>query len=121
VFGLSHFVYIGITAGMVPVWIPPGGIFWGYMTGTAHIAAGLAIATGIQRRLAATLLAAMCGLFTLLVNGPGILLAPTSRVPWTAFLVSLSITGAAWLVRNAARDDVGVKQFLRRIKPNFAA
>jgi uncharacterized membrane protein len=115
VWGLSHYVFIGITASMVPTWIPAGGIFWGYLTGTAHIAAGLAITSGIQRRLAATLLAAMCGLFTLLVNAPGVFAAPASQPAWTAFLVSLSITGGAWLVRSAAVDAAGSNEFVHRV------
>jgi uncharacterized membrane protein YphA (DoxX/SURF4 family) len=115
VFGLSHFVFIAITAGMVPAWIPPGGVFWGYLTGTAHIAAGLAITSGIERRLAATLLAAMCGVFTLLVTAPGIMAAPDSQAAWTPFFVSLSIAGGAWLVRSAAADGVRARQFLSGI------
>jgi hypothetical protein len=57
----------------------------------------------------------MCGVFTLLVNAPGIAAAPASQPAWTAFLVSLSITGAAWLVRSAAPDDVSPMEFFRRI------
>jgi uncharacterized membrane protein YphA (DoxX/SURF4 family) len=102
VFGASHLAYADFTASMVPGWIP-GPLFWAYFTGAAHIAAGLAIASGFQRRLAATLLTAMCAGFVLLLHVPRVAAAPDSRLEWTMFCVALSITGAAWLVARAAR------------------
>jgi uncharacterized membrane protein YphA (DoxX/SURF4 family) len=81
----------------------PARLFWAYATGAGHAAAGLAILSGIQRRLAATLLAAMCGCFVLLLHAPRVAAAPTSRFEWTMLFVALSITGAAWLIRRAAR------------------
>ena len=100
VFGLSHFVYADFTAKMVPGWIP-GPLFWAYATGTAHLAAGLAIVTGIRVRLAATLLATMCGLFVLLLHLPRVIATPGSQLEWTMMFVALSITGAAWIMRTA--------------------
>ena len=40
---------------MVPAWIPPNQMFWAWATGAGHLAAGLALVSGIQARLAATL------------------------------------------------------------------
>jgi len=100
VFGLSHFVYAQLTAQIVPGWIPAP-LFWAYATGTAHFAAGIAIVTGIRVRLAATLLATMCGLFVLLLHLPRVIAAPHSQIEWTMMLVALSITGAAWIMRTA--------------------
>lgn len=100
VFGLSHFVYADFTAKMVPGWIPAP-LFWAYATGTAHVAAGVAIVLGIRVRLAATLLAAMCGLFVLLLHLPRVIAAPGSQMEWTMMFVALSITGAAWIMRTA--------------------
>lgn len=102
VFGLSHLVYLDFTAAMVPGWIPPGGRFWAYATGFAHLAAGLAIASGILRSLAAALLAGMCGLFFLLVHIPRVAATPTSQAEWNMLFMSLSMAGAAWIVRSAA-------------------
>ena len=98
VFGLSHFVYADFTATMVPGWIPVP-LFWAYATGAGHAAAGLAILTGIKARLAATLEAAMCGSFVLLLHAPRVIAAPDSRFEWTMFFVALSIAGAALLIR----------------------
>jgi uncharacterized membrane protein len=103
VFGASHLVYADFTAKMVPGWIPGGGLFWAYATGIAHIAAGLAITSGVLRRLAAGLLAAMAGVFVVLVHAPRVAADPGSRFEWTMLFVALSIAGAAWLVRRAAR------------------
>jgi uncharacterized membrane protein YphA (DoxX/SURF4 family) len=100
VFGISHFVYADFTAQMVPGWIPAP-LFWAYATGTAHLAAGIAIVAGIRVRLAATLLATMCGLFVLLLHLPRVIATPGSQLEWTMMFVALSITGAAWIMRTA--------------------
>ena len=70
VFGLAHFNYIDFTATFVPAWIPPTQVFWAWATGAGHFAAGLALVSGIQARLAATLHAAMMGSFVVLVAHP---------------------------------------------------
>ncbi len=69
-FGGAHFFYMNLTAPLVPKWLPPSQEFWGYATGIGHIAAGIAILTGVQARLAAILLTAMFVSFTLLVHLP---------------------------------------------------
>jgi uncharacterized membrane protein len=98
VFGLCHFVYVDITASMVPSWMP-GKHFWAYFTGVAHMAAGVAILTGVLARLAATWLAIMAGLFALLLHFPRVVAAPTNRMEWTMLAVATSIAGGAWLIR----------------------
>jgi len=98
VFGISHFVYAGFTASMVPGWLPHP-LYWAYFTGGAHIAAGLAIVSGVAAPLATTLLAVMCGCFVVLLHAPRVIAAPASRIEWTMLLIALSITGAAWLAR----------------------
>jgi uncharacterized membrane protein YphA (DoxX/SURF4 family) len=99
VFGISHFAYAGFTAAMVPAWIPPGGMFWAYATGVAHVAGGLAILARIQARLAATLLAAMYGGFALLLHAPRVVAAPTAHIEWIMLAIATSLSGAAWAIR----------------------
>src|SRR5678816_2291117 len=48
VFGFAHFNYIDFTATMVPAWIPPSQVFWAWATGAGHLAAGVALVSGIQ-------------------------------------------------------------------------
>lgn len=98
IFGISHFVYAGFTASMVPAWLPER-LYWAYFTGAAHIAAGLAIIAGVAAPAAATLLAVMCGSFVVLLHAPRVFAAPSNRLEWTMLFIALSITGAAWLAR----------------------
>jgi uncharacterized membrane protein YphA (DoxX/SURF4 family) len=96
VFGLSHIVYADFTSTMVPAWLPAR-LFWAYFTGAAHIAAGLAILSGLFARLAARMLALMCSTFVLLVHIPGVIAASGDRLQWTMLAMALSISGGAWL------------------------
>src|SRR3954466_4677614 len=66
VFGTAHFVYMSLTAPLVPKWLPPSQEFWGYATALFHIAGGLAILTGVKARLGAILLTAMYALFSVM-------------------------------------------------------
>src|SRR5258705_10102337 len=94
--GLSHFVYAPQTTAFVPAWLPfRAG--WAYLTGAAHIAAGLGVLFGVLPRLAALLEAAMIGVFTALVWVPLVVKAP-SQLNWTGLLISWTIGAAAWVV-----------------------
>lgn len=68
-YGYSHFAYAQYTAHMVPSWLPAP-LAIAYLTGAAHIAAGIGIAIGVLPRLAASLEALMMVLFGLLVWAP---------------------------------------------------
>jgi len=103
-FGGAHFVYMNLTAPLVPKWLPPGQEFWGYATGVGHVAAGVALLTGVQARLAAILLTAMLACFALLVHEPMLVANPSSHMNWTESAVNLAITGAAWVVADSLRD-----------------
>jgi uncharacterized membrane protein YphA (DoxX/SURF4 family) len=98
VFGLAHFNYIDFTASFVPAWIP-WKVFWAYATGAGHLAAGLALVSGIQARLAATLLAGMMGSFVVLLHIPRVIAAPDQHAEWIMLGISSAMTGSAWLLR----------------------
>lgn len=102
VFGLAHFNYIDFTASMVPAWIPPNQTFWAWATGVGHLAAGLALVSGIRARLAATLEAAMMASFVVLLHIPLVVKAPDQHINWIMLAVASTFTGAAWLVRKYA-------------------
>ncbi|HZP05050.1 MAG TPA: DoxX family protein [Terracidiphilus sp.] len=95
--GLSHLVYVQITAGYVPAWLPAR-TFWAYLTGAGQMACGLGLLFSVLPRVAAVAEACMLSLFTLLVWGPAIVAAPTTRLPWTAFFISWIIAAAGWTV-----------------------
>ena len=101
IFGGAHFVYMNMTAPMVPKWLPPSQIFWGYLTGVCFVAAGLAILTGIKARLAAILLTVMLASFGLLANLPILLADHASHFNWTESAVNLAVVGAAWVLADS--------------------
>jgi uncharacterized membrane protein YphA (DoxX/SURF4 family) len=102
-FGGAHFFYMNLTAPLVPKWLPPTQQFWACATGAAQIAAGLAILTGVQARLAAILLTAMYVSFTVLVHVPMLLADPSSHTNWSENALNLALIGAAWVVAHSLR------------------
>ena len=101
IFGGAHFVYMDMTAPLVPKWLPPSQVFWGYATGVAHIAGGIAILTRIRARLAAILLAAMYACFSLLVHIPLLLGDPHRPFFWTENALNIALIGCAWVVADS--------------------
>ena len=95
--GLSHFVYAPQTIAFVPQWLPLRA-GWAYLGGVGHVAAGMGVLFGVMPALAATLEAAMIGVFTLLVWLPAVIATPTNRLQWTGFMISGFIAAAAWVV-----------------------
>jgi len=112
VFGGAHFVYMNLTAPLVPKWLPPSQEFWGYATGVAHIAAGVAILTGVKARLAAILLTVMFASFTPLVHVPMLLADPANHWLWNENAVNIALVGAVWVVADslAYLQDVSQRQ-----------
>ena len=100
-FGGAHFFYMNLTVPLVPTWLPPSQEFWAYATGLGHIAAGVAIVTGVQARLAAILLTVMFASFTPLVHLPMLLADPASRMNWSENALNIALTGAAWVVADS--------------------
>jgi uncharacterized membrane protein YphA (DoxX/SURF4 family) len=100
-FGGAHFFYMSLTVPLVPKWLPPSQEFWAYATGIGHIAAGVAILTGVQARLAAILLTTMFAAFTPLVHVPLLLADPSSHTNWSENALNIALTGAAWVVADS--------------------
>jgi len=101
VWGGAHFVYMNMTAPLVPRWLPPSQVFWGYLTGAAFLAAGLAILSRTRAHLAAILLTAMLASFTLLVHIRILFADHKTQFNWTELAVNLAILGAAWVVADS--------------------
>jgi uncharacterized membrane protein len=96
-FGLSHFAYLAHTAELVPAWLPYH-TAWAYLTGAAHLAAGLGVLFSVAPRLAAKLEAAMLTAFTFVVWIPMIVAAPTEQGLWSEITTSWAISAGAWVV-----------------------
>ena len=97
-FGLAHHFYLAYTVKMVPVWLPPGQTFWAYATAAGHVAAGIAILSGIAARPAAMLLTAMFVVFAILVHAPRIVLDPHTHINWAENAINFALIGAAWVI-----------------------
>jgi uncharacterized membrane protein len=101
IFGGAHFAYMNLTAPLVPQWLPPGQVFWGYATGVGQIAAGIAILTTVQARLAAILLTAMYASFIPLVFVPVLLADHSNNFRWGEAVATLALTGVAWVMADS--------------------
>ena len=98
VWGGAHFIYMNLTAPLVPPWLPPSQVFWGHVTGVAFLAAGLAILSHIQARLAAILLTLMLATFTIFVHIRILLADHHTPFNWTELALNVTLLGAAWVV-----------------------
>lgn len=97
VFGALHLVFRDFVALLVPAWIP-GQRFWAVFTGVAHVAAGLALPTGVLARAGALWVGAMFGSWVLVVHAPRVAAAPTDPKEWGSLFVALAMCGGAWIV-----------------------
>jgi hypothetical protein len=101
VWGGAHFIYMNLTAPLVPRWLPPSQVFWGYLTGVAFLAAGLAILSRIQARLAAILLTIMLASFTVLVHIRILLTDHRTEFNWTELALNVTLLGGAWIIADS--------------------
>jgi uncharacterized membrane protein YphA (DoxX/SURF4 family) len=102
VFGYSHFLYAEPASQLIPSWVP-GRLFFTYLSGIGHIAAGLSLLTGVLARVAAPALCGMFASFILFMHIPRVIADPTSRYEWTMTIVSVLLSGAAWSIAAAVR------------------
>ena len=101
VFGLAHLFYLAYTAKMVPAWLPPGQVFWAYATAAGHIAAGIALLSGICARMGAILLTVMFVVFGILVHAPTIFAHPHTHFYWAENAINLALIGSAWVIASS--------------------
>ena len=104
VFGTAHFLYMNLTAPLVPKWLPPSQEFWAYATGIFHIAGGIAILIGVKARLAAILLTVMFALFSVMVHIPMAIADPGNHWIWNENAVNIALIGAAWVVADSLAE-----------------
>ena len=97
VFGLSHFLFAGFTAAMIPAWLPMR-LELAYLTGAIHVLTGVILLIGPWRRWAAGTEAAMMSSFVLLVHLPRVAAHPMDRTELTMLFVAVTLSSAAWIV-----------------------
>ena len=98
--GLSHFFYVQITLDLVPAWLPMR-LFWVYLVGAGHLAAGLGLLVGLLPRLAALMEAGMLMSFAILVWVPRVIASPGVQFNWTEMLGTCVIGAAMWVAADS--------------------
>lgn len=93
-FGTEHFTLTAGIESIMPAWIP-WHQFWVYLVGACFIAAALSLVTGIQARLAASLLALTFFLFVALMHAPSWIQDPRNRFALAVALREISFSGGA--------------------------
>ena len=103
-FGFSHFFYLELTAPLVPDFLP-GHVGWAYFTGSAYLAAGVAVLIGVYARLAAALSTLQMGLFLVLVWLPLAAAGKMTDFNWGELVATCALTAAAWVVTDSYRGS----------------
>jgi uncharacterized membrane protein YphA (DoxX/SURF4 family) len=93
-FGTEHFTVTEGIESIMPAWIP-WHQFWVYLVGACFIAAALSLVTGIEARLAASLLALTFFLFVALMHAPNWVQDPRNRFALAVALRETSFSGGA--------------------------
>jgi hypothetical protein len=97
-FTLEQAFYLGLTASLVPKWIPPSQMFWAVTTTVLFALAAVALLTNRMTLLATRLLTIMLVLFGLLVWVPLLLSDPRSHTNWSETVETFAIAGAVWIL-----------------------
>ncbi|WCT14104.1 hypothetical protein [Mucilaginibacter jinjuensis] len=107
VFGIEHFIYAGFVATLVPPYMPVH-IFWVYLTALSMMAAGVSFIINIKTHWGAWLLAAMLGIFILMIHIPSLIMKPHVDTSWTRAIQDVSLMAAAlMLTGNLKAANIG--------------
>lgn len=101
-FGISHFGYAGLTASLVPAWLP-WHLGWVYLTGSTYILAGVALVLDRFARPAAILSALQMALFGVLVWLPKIAAGSNDADTLNETVISFALAAAGWVMATAVR------------------
>ena len=97
IFGIQHYLYAPYIAFLIPKWMPAH-LFLAYFTGTAFIAAGVAIAIHFFSRLASILLGLMFLLWVITLHIPRVIASPHNADELISLFVALAFSGASLLL-----------------------
>ncbi len=97
-YALYQLFYLKYTASLVPVWIPPGQMFWGIATTIFFALAAIALLAGLLALLASRLLTVMLVFFGFLVWLPPAFAHPLTLSNWREFAENLLMAGVSWIV-----------------------
>lgn len=108
-FGVAHFGYPGLTASLVPAWLP-WHLAWVYLTGTTYVAAGTALVTNRFARPAAILSALQMALFGALVWVPKIADGARDADTLNEAAISFALAVSGWVIATAVSRQAGEKE-----------
>jgi uncharacterized membrane protein len=100
-FGLAHLLKPEDNAGLVPTWMPLGGIFWTVLTGICFALAGVAILTRVRDLLGTRLLALMLLVFSVIALTPLAIASPHEHTAWGGNAYNLTAMGAVLIFAGA--------------------
>ncbi len=103
-FTIEQAVYLSLTAGDVPKWLPPNQLFWAVTTTVLFGLAAVALITGRMALGAARLLTLMLVLFGPLVWVPLLVSEPRSQTNWGELAETLAIAGTVWILADVLRS-----------------
>jgi uncharacterized membrane protein YphA (DoxX/SURF4 family) len=106
VFGLTHLQHRAAIASMIPAWLP-GRTAWPWFTGSAHLAAGLALLTGLGLRPAALAVGLMFASWLPLVHAGRLVRSPTVAAEWAFAVTAVMLCGVVWTLAALARPEPG--------------
>jgi len=109
-FAVEQVEFLARTAGLVPKWVPPNGMFWAIATTVAFGLAGISLLIGYKSLLASRLLGLMLALFGVAIWIPALIADPKMHSNWSEGLETFAIAGAAWIVAEFLRRDRGVRR-----------
>lgn len=106
VVGVLHLMYAPLLVAFVPAWLPPGGLFWVYVTGGARLVGGVAILTRVQARAAATWLGVMFLAWVVILHVPAVVAQIGGRVAWTSLAIAVAMCGGAWVMAGSEAERI---------------
>jgi len=95
--GIQHFIFIDFVKTLVPRWIP-GDVFWSYVAGVGLVAAGVALVTGISRKLAALISSYMVFIWFVILHVPRGFGETASFNEWIAIFEALFVSAVLALI-----------------------
>lgn len=95
--GIQHFLFIEFVKTLVPRWIP-GDEFWSYVAGVGLAATGIALITGIQRKLATLIGCYMVFIWFVILHVPRGFGATASYNEWIAIFEALFVAAVLAII-----------------------
>jgi hypothetical protein len=121
-FGIIHFLYLQVVAGLVPGWVPYPA-FWAAFAGIALIGSGLSIVFKIKVKIIGNLLGLMILLWFFMLHIPRAIATPLLEKgnEITSAFSALAFSGIAFVIANIERYNAGQPVAIKPVNTGAAA